>query len=30
VAAIDPDGRLIAVLDETRTQARAKVVFVAG
>jgi tRNA pseudouridine55 synthase len=30
VAAVDPDGRLIAVLDETRSQARAKVVFVAG
>lgn len=27
VAAIDPDGRLVAVLDETRTTARAKVVF---
>ncbi len=30
VAAIDPDGRLVAVLDETRAQARAKVVFIAG
>jgi tRNA pseudouridine55 synthase len=30
VAAIDPDGQLVAVLDETRAQARAKVVFVAG
>jgi tRNA pseudouridine55 synthase len=30
VAAIDPDGRLVAVLDESRSQARAKVVFVAG
>jgi tRNA pseudouridine55 synthase len=30
VAAIDPDGRLVAVLDETRAQARAKVVFVVG
>jgi tRNA pseudouridine55 synthase len=27
VAAIDPDGRLVAVLDETRSTARAKVVF---
>jgi tRNA pseudouridine55 synthase len=27
VAAIDPDGRLVAVLDETRPTARAKVVF---
>lgn len=30
VAAIDPEGRLVAVLDESRPQARAKVVFVAG
>ncbi|MFM6851904.1 MAG: tRNA pseudouridine(55) synthase TruB [Terrabacter sp.] len=30
VAAIDPDGRLVAVLDETRTTARAKVVFVSS
>jgi tRNA pseudouridine55 synthase len=30
VAAIDPEGRLVAVLDESRSQARAKVVFVAG
>jgi tRNA pseudouridine55 synthase len=30
VAAVDPDGRLIAVLDETRAQARARVVFIAG
>lgn len=30
VAAVDPEGRLIAVLDETRGQARARVVFVAG
>jgi len=29
VAAIDPGGRLVAVLDETRTTARAKVVFAA-
>jgi tRNA pseudouridine55 synthase len=27
VAAIAPDGRLVAVLDETRSTARAKVVF---
>lgn len=27
VAALDPDGRLVAVLDETRATARAKVVF---
>lgn len=27
VAALDPDGRLIAVLDETREQARSRVVF---
>ena len=30
VAAIDPDGRLVAVLDETRPTARAKVVFVSS
>jgi riboflavin kinase/FMN adenylyltransferase len=30
VAAIDPDGRLVAVLDETRATARAKVVFAAS
>ena len=30
VAAIDPDGRLVAVLDETRDTARAKVVFAAS
>ena len=30
VAAIDPDGRLVAVLDETRSTARAKVVFAAS
>src|SRR6478752_3124205 len=30
VAAIDPDGRLVAVLDETRPTARAKVVFAAS
>ena len=29
MAAIDPDGRLVAVLDETRPTARAKVVFAA-
>ena len=27
IAAIDPDGRLVAVLDETRAEARARVVF---
>lgn len=30
VAAIDPDGRLVAVLDETRATARAKVVFLSS
>ena len=30
VAAIDPEGRLVAVLDETRATARAKVVFVSS
>jgi tRNA pseudouridine55 synthase len=30
VAAIDPEGRLVAVLDETRSTARAKVVFVSS
>src|SRR6478752_2789832 len=30
VAAIDPDGRLVAVLDETRPTARAKVIFAAS
>ena len=30
MAAIDPSGRLIAVLDETAEQARAKVVFAAA
>ena len=30
VAAIDPEGRLVAVLDETRPTARAKVVFAAS
>ena len=30
VAAIDPEGRLVAVLDETRSTARAKVVFAAS
>lgn len=30
VAAVDPEGRLVAILDETRAQAKAKVVFVAG
>jgi tRNA pseudouridine55 synthase len=30
VAAIDPSGRLIAVLDETRTTAKARVVFAPG
>ena len=30
VAAIDPDGRLVAVLDEPRATARAKVVFAAS
>jgi tRNA pseudouridine55 synthase len=30
VAAIDPSGRLVAVLDETAEQARARVVFAAA
>lgn len=30
VAALDPDGRLVAVLDETGPQAKARVVFLAG
>ena len=30
MAAIDPSGRLIAVLDETAEKARAKVVFAAA
>lgn len=30
VAALDPEGRLVAVLDETRATAKARVVFLAG